>query len=124
MLTSYPIKINNESIPFPDSWQENPEKISNGFEMENGGRKTIIVRTSRLSISANFTVSSRWLGKFKQFRDANSLTVSIYDADANNYANHTMEIVPESFAYDLIKNSKRVNNTNGLWRLSFELEEF
>ena len=124
MLTSYPIKINNTAIPSPDSWEENPRKISNEFMMENGGRKKIGVRTTLMSISASFTVSSRWLKKFESWRDDETLTVSIYDALTNAYVNYTMEITDDSFSYNLIKNSKRLRNTEGLWRLSFELEEF
>lgn len=124
MLTSYPIKINNTAIPFPDSWEENPRKISNEFMMENGGRKKIGVRTTLMSISASFAVSSRWLKKFESWRDDETITVSIYDALTNAYVNYTMEITDDSFSYNLIKNSKRLRNTEGLWRLSFELEEF
>lgn len=124
MLTSYPILINSDAIPFPDSWQENPNKIVSGFEMENGGRATIVKRSSRLSISASFTVTNRWLEKFEHYRGMSTLTVSIYDAEVGNYVNHTMEIVPESFTYNLIRHSERVRNTQGLWSLSFELEEF
>lgn len=124
MLTSYPIKINNTAIPFPDSWDETPKKVAHEFMMENGHRKKIEVRNSLLSISASFTVSSRWLKKFEIWRDMFTLTVSIYDAETSAYKDYTMEITDESFSYSLIKNSKRVGNTDGLWNLSFELEEF
>ena len=124
MLTSYPIKINNTAIPFPDSWEENPRKVSTEFMMENGGRKKIGIRNKLMSISAAFTVSSRWLKKFEEWRDASTLTVSIYDALTSAYVNYTMEITDDSFSYSLIKDSKRMANTEGLWRLSFELEEF
>ena len=124
MLTLYPIKINNESIPFPNDWNENPIKIVNGFEMEDGGRQEIVVRTGRLKVSASFTVTSKWLKKFQAWRDANFLTVSIYDAQTNGYVNHTMDIVADSFSYELIRKSERAANTNGLYRLSFDLEEF
>ena len=124
MLTSYPIKINSTAIPFPDSWEENPRKISSEFQMENGDRKKIGIRNKLMSISASFTVSSRWLKQFEAWRDAATLTVSIYSAQTGAYKNYTMEIMDDSFSYNLIKNSKRVRNTDGLWRVSFDLEEF
>lgn len=124
MLSSYPIKINNTAIPFPDSWEENPEKLSNEFETEDGGRIKIVRRTSRLSVNASFTVTSRWLKKFQQWRNANTLSVQMYDPSNNGYQAHTMDIADDSFTYDLIPNSKRVKNTNGLYHLSFTLEEF
>ena len=124
MLTSYPIKINNTPIPFPDSWDEKPVKLSSEFETEDGSRIKIIRRVSRLSISASFTVSSRWLKKFKQWRKENTLSVYVYDPDNNGYQAHTMEISDDSFSYSLIKGSERARNTNGLYKLSFDLEEF
>lgn len=124
MLRSYPIKFNNVAIPFPKTWNENPQKITNTFDMENGGLNKIVVRTERKAVNASFVVSSRWLKKFKDYRAMNSITVDCYDASTNAYKSHTMFIVDESFNYDLIPNSDRVRNTNGLWTLSFDLEEF
>ena len=124
MLTTYPIKINNTSIPWPDSWDEHADRVANEFQTEAGTRQKIVVRSKRLTITANFTVSNRWLKKFEEWRDASTLTVSIYDAVSGGYVSHTMEITDDSFSYSLIKNSQRAGNTNGLWRLSFDLEEF
>lgn len=124
MLTSFPILMASKEVPFPDSWQENPQRVSNSFEMENGGRKKIGIRTKLMSISASFTVTSRWLEYFQYLRDQSSFVVSIYDAQVGGYQNYVMEITDDSFSYDLIKNSKRVKNTDGLWRVSFDLEEF
>ncbi len=123
MLSSYPIKINNVAIPFPDRWSETPKKISNEFETESGGRQLIVVRNKRLEVSASFTVSSRWLKRFEAWRDANYVTVSVYDAGSNAYVSYNMDIVSESFRYELIRHSERMKNTNGLYKLSFELEE-
>ena len=112
MLTSYPIKINNTPIPFPDSWSENPIKISSEFETEDGHRIKTVKRVTRLSISASFTVSSRWLKKFKQWRKESTLSVYVYDPDNNGYQAYIMEISDDSFSYSLIKGSERASNTN------------
>ena len=124
MLSSYPTTINNEVIPYPDTWEENPKKKSNTFETEAGGIQKIITRTSRLCVSCSFTVTSRWLKKFMEYRNANSLTVNIYDPVLNAMASHTMFIDDESFVYERIKDSRYVTNTNGLYKLSFDMEAF
>lgn len=124
MLNSYPYKINNIAIPYPDSWSEKPKKLANTFETEAGTMKKIIVRTSKLSISASFTVTSFWLKKFQQFRDMDVLTLSKFNAQAGGYSDYTVCIDDESFEYDLITASRFANNTNGLYRLSFNLEEY
>lgn len=124
MLRNFPIKINNVAIPFPDSWSENPIKTSSEFETEDGHRIKTVKRVTRLSISASFTVSSRWLEKFETWRRDPSLTVMVYDPFNHNYNAHTMDIADDSFSYSLIKGSERASNTNGLYKLSFDLEEF
>lgn len=124
MLTSYPIKINDTAIPFPDSWEETPKKLASEYETEDGHRIKNVIRVSRHSISASFTVSSSWLKKFMLWRASNSVTVKVYDPSNNGYQSHTMDIADDSFTYELIKGSKRLRNTNGLYRLSFTLEEF
>lgn len=124
MLNSYPFKINNIAIPYPDSWNENPKKLANTFETEAGTMKKVIVRTSKLSISASFTVTSFWLKKFQQFRDMDVITLTKFNAQTGAYSDHTVCIDDESFEYDLIPASRFANNTNGLYKLSFNLEEY
>jgi len=124
MLTSYPYQINNVSIPFPTVWDETPKRIQSEFETEAGGRKVIKARSARLRVSASFTVSSRWLKKFMLWRDEDSLTVGIYDARTGSRQTHTMDISAESFTYSFIPGTQRMSNTDGLYELSFEMEEF
>jgi hypothetical protein len=124
MLSSYPITINNEVIPYPDTWEETPKKITNTFQTEAGGVQKIVTRGSRLCVTCSFTVTSRWLKKFMGFRDANSITVSIYDPNTEAMATHTMFIEDESFRYERIKESRYAANTNGLYKLSFDMEAF
>lgn len=124
MYKDFPIMINGTAIPFPDSWEEAPNKIVNNFDTESGGRKQLVIRNSRLRATGSWTVSSRWLKNFLQWRDANTLTVRIYDARTGGYVSHTMGIIEDSFQYALIPESKLAQNTTGLYRLSFEIEEF
>ena len=124
MLSSYPITINNEVIPYPDTWEENPRKKSNTFETEAGGIQKIITRTSRLCVSCSFTVTSRWLKKFMGYRDADSIQVSIYEPRSEVMGTYTMFIDDDSFRYDRIKESRYAANTNGLYKLSFDMEAF
>lgn len=124
MLNSYPITINSEVIPYPDYWEENPKKKTNTFETEAGGITKIVTRSERLCVSCSFTVTSRWLKKFMAYRNANSLTVNIYDPVSNAMVSHTMFIDDESFTYERIKDSRYVANTNGLYKLSFDMEAF
>lgn len=124
MLTSYPTTFDNEIIPFPDNWAEKPQKIVNQFETEAGGLKNIVVRNQRLSVDASFTVTSRWLKKFKGYRAQNEISVGIYDAETGSTVSHSMFIVGDSFSYELVHDSRYAQNTNGVYKLSFTIEEF
>lgn len=124
MLKNYPTLINGTAIPFPDSWEESPNKIVSNFESEAGGRKQIVIRGSRLKASGEWTVSSRWLKTFKEFRAANVLSVELYDAVTGARATHNMSIIEDSFTYALIPGSKIAGNTDGLYKLTFDMEEF
>ena len=124
MLKDYPIKINNEAIPFPTSWEENPKRILNAFETEAGGIKHINIRTTRMSFTGEWKVSSRMLRRFKQYRELPSFTLSVYDAQHGTYGDYTVSIDPDSFVYSVIPASKLAENTNGLYVLSFSMEEF
>ena len=124
MLNSYPVTINGDVIPYPDTWEETPKKLTNTFETESGHVRKIVVRGSRLSVTCTFTVSSRWLRKFMEYRDADSLTVGIYEPRSEVMGTYTMFIDDETFRYERIPESRYAQNTNGLYRLQFDMEAF
>ena len=124
MIASYPIKINSNAIPFPETWSENPQRIAKNFRTESGARQLIIKRNTSMTFSGTWKVSSRWLKKFEDIRKLTSFTLSVYDASTNAYKDYTVSVTDDSFNYSLIKGSKRVQNTNGLWEVSFDMEEF
>lgn len=124
MLNAYPVTINGDVIPYPDTWEENPKKLTNTFETESGHIRKIVRRSSRLCASCTFTVTSRWLRKFMEYRDADSLTVGIYEPRAGVVGTYTMFIDDDSFRYERIPESRYAQNTNGLYRLQFDMEAF
>ena len=124
MLTSYPTMFNSTQIPKPDSWEETVEKVVNNFQTESGHRATIVVRSHRLKASGTWTVSSKWLKTFQEFLILNSFTMKLYTAIDQARDDYTVSIQEDSFRYELIKGSERVAGTDGLYRLSFDIEEF
>lgn len=120
---TYPIFMNNQTIPFPDSWEENPRKISNTFETEAGTIQKIITRSSRMGISASFTVTDRWLKKFLALRAMSVFEVKVFDATLSGYATRNMFIDDDSFQYSLVTAARYETGTTGLYKLSFNLEE-
>lgn len=123
MLYNYPILIEGTAVPYPDEWSVTPEKIANTFETESGGITKNIVRTERKVCDVSFTVTSFWLKKFLAYRAADSLIVHFYDAASDGYDSYEMLIDDESFSYTLITASRYAQNTNGLYKVRFTLQE-
>ena len=122
MLSDYPIKINNEVIPEPLSWQEDSGVIESVNETEAGTDLILITRYDKLTVSCSFQCSHRWAKKFKEYSKENILAVSLYDVLDENYKIRNMRI--RDYKASLIENSWRTPGTNGLWDVSFSLIEF
>ncbi len=122
MLSSYPIKFDNEIIFTPVSWDENSEVIETVNQTEAGTDQIAITRYDKLSISCSFQCSSVWAKKFKEYSKQDSIAVSIYDLIDQGYKVRTMRI--RDFKTSLVDNSWKTPGTNGLWNVSFSLQEF
>ena len=122
MLSSYPIKFNNEVIFEPESWEESSNVVETINTTEAGTDQIIVTRYDKLSISCSFMCSSVWAKKFKEYSRQDSMAVSIYDLIEQAYKIRTMRI--RDFKASLVDNSWKTPNTNGLWNVSFSLQEF
>jgi len=99
---------------------QNQEK---GFRCgDNGIFKGIVTRYDKLSVSASFQCSSTWAGKFKTYSKRDSITVSLYDIETHAYKNRSMRL--RSFKAVPAPYSEKNRSTDGLWTVSFTLEEF
>ena len=122
MLSSYPILFDGERVFTPSSWEESSAVVESVNETEAGTDQVIVTRYDKLSVSAAFQCSSRWAGKFKAYSKRDTVTVSTYDVESHGYTQRMMRI--RSFKMAPVERSERVRNTDGLWAVSFTLEEF
>ena len=122
MLSNFPIKFNNEKIFEPSSWEENSEVIENVTQTEAGTDQIVVTRYDKLLISCSFQCSHTWAKKFKTYSTFDEITVSMYDILTETYKNRMMRI--RDFKVSLIEDSWRTRGTNGLYNVSFSLEEF
>jgi hypothetical protein len=63
-----------------------------------------------------------WAAKLAAFRDKDSIAVKLYDLKTQGYKTRTMRI--RNFKTGPEKNSEKTRGTNGLYTVSFDLEEF
>ena len=122
MLNEYPIYFDDTKIFTPENWQESYDVVENTNQTEAGTDQVIVVRYDKLSVSASFHCSSRWAAKFAEFRDKNSIAVKLYDLKTQDYKTRTMRM--RNFKSEPEKNSEKTKNTNGLYTVSFDLQEF
>lgn len=104
------------------SWVENPEKLKNTFTTEAGTEIDLIVRAEKLSISASYKCTDTWLNRFMYFRDLNSFNLECYSPRTHGMIDRTVRMT--DFNYSLVRHSDELSATNGIWEVSFNLEEF
>lgn len=116
------ILFDSTPIPFPQSWVENPQKLKNTFTTEAGTEIDLIIRSKKLSVSFATTCLDNELRTFFQFRDKDSFVLTKYNPLTK--ASETATVRMTDFNYSLVRKSAGLNVTNGVWEVSFNLEEF
>ena len=116
------IKFDGEEIIEPESWSEDSRVIETVNETEAGTDQIAVLRYDKLSISCSFQCSHRWAKKLKAYSKQDEIDVSFYDILAEENTVRKMRI--RDFKAALVDNSWRTPGTNGLWVISFSLEEF
>lgn len=122
MLKDYPIKFNDETIPEPVKWSEDYGVVESVNKTEAGTDQISVTRYDKLSVSCSFQCTSMWAGKFKKYSKSDLVHVLMYDLEANGYRERDMRI--REFKAEPVINSRLTLGTNGLWKVSFNLEEF
>ena len=122
MLKDYPTIINNTQLFQPNKWEETSEVVEETYKTEAGTDQVSVTRYDKLSVDAQYRVNSEWLKQFKMWSKVDSLDASIYDATANGYVNRVMRM--RNFKDSPIEWSERMEDPDGIWDVSFSLEEF
>lgn len=116
------IMFNQTEIPFPKSWVENPQKLKNTFTTEAGTEIDLIVRAKKLVVSASTTCLADDLKTYFEFRDMNSFTLTKYDPLTKQSESAIVRMT--DFNYELVEKSHKLPEQNGVWNVSYNLEEF
>lgn len=121
MIKDYPAMFDNRIIPFFYGEEEYSDVASNNTS-ESGKKLIQITRKDILSMSCSFTVIGiEWVIFFKQFKQKDSFVLSIYDPMWNGYVNKTVHMT--KLSYFRRKDSEKLPDVEGVWDISFGLEE-
>lgn len=123
MYADFPIYFDNTEMPIPQTgWQETSNVVENTQMSEGGTDMVDVVRYDKLSISVSTSCLSNLAKTYKQFSKRDSIQVKIYDIIDEAYKTHTMRM--RSFNANRRKDTDKLSITNGIWDISFTLEEF
>ena len=122
ILSNYPIKINNTSIPFSGSMSENYDTIETVNTSEAGTDIVQVARLGKLTLNIRYKMLSSFIPTLETWAFDNSYkTVSIYDFVTGAYKDRTMRM--RKYTKKLVKHSQDLTVTTGIWEVSFDLIE-
>lgn len=117
------IKVNDEWIPAPDGdLKYNPEKIKTEMQSEAGTTLVVVTRNTKLSISGKWKLSGKWITKFRQYRDADTVTVSVYYPNTEQLSDYTCQFQINSEDH-LTGARKQRPDIGGLYEVDVTIEE-
>lgn len=112
------IIINNEELPFPDSYDLDYKVLSNSNETESGKVVREIIRNHKAEIKVSFTLSSKWIKKMTEYMGEDKLSVSYLDTNTIGMKNADMYI--ENYRVSLLRDT----SYGSLWSVDFKLIEY
>lgn len=122
MLTSYPILLNNVTLPFPSGWDESYDVIETVNQTEAGTDSIEVQRYDKLSVSVSTTCLSDLAETLAGLKDVDVIVLKYYDLKTKAYKERNVRM--RNFTAKLSKSSHTLSVTNGVWDISFKLEEF
>lgn len=124
MLKNYPLKLNDIDLLIPDPYKESWNAIEDVKQSAAGTDIYTSVRSRKLTISLSYKVTSAWLKTLAQLNMTSrteSLTLQRYDPIQETYSTHQVKM--KNFSYQVDRKSWDLSITDGIYKVSFVLEE-
>lgn len=122
MLKDYPVLFDGIEVMQWSKWEESRTVIENAYETEAGTDQLDVVRYGKLTVTCQYRCHDEWLRNFAEFSQHDQIEVSSYDIHQGVSTTKIMRI--RDFKVSPIEFSEKVKDTNGVWDVSFKLEEF
>ena len=116
------LKINGTMLPRPDDALDlKNEKKKTEYETEAGTTQVSVSRASKITISGNWTVTGTWMEQFREWENADTVTVSCYYPSVSEISDHECQLTINSEKH--VRHSRDKLKTNGLYQISVTMEE-
>lgn len=120
--TTYPILFDSTTIPFPNVYSENSQTIENVRQTEAGTDIVDVARQNKLKASMSFRCLQATVQSLASFETKDSFTFKRYNPKTGTYEERTVRM--RDFVHTLVKGSEDLDSVNGVYDVSFTLEEF
>lgn len=121
---NYPIILNNVEYQYFKTWNVKHSDYVNTHETEAGTQEDSITRKGRHSISVTVTCLQPLLAGLLGLAALDEFEAQIYNPATDQYVTITVRVAANSMSYSLKQKSANLETVNGVWNVSFTLEEF
>lgn len=124
LAENYPIILNNVEYDYLKALSVSLADSVVTHETESGKQEDVSTRRGRKSIVISGTVLQPLLTQLLALEYLDEFMAEIYDPALDDYDTMTVRIGAGTMRYSLKEKSARLRTTNGVWNVSFNLEEF
>lgn len=124
LAENYPIILNSVEYQYFKTWQTTRNDYVTTHETEGGTQEDVVTRKGRRSIGVSVTCLQPLLAQLIGLADLDEFEAKIYDPATDGYVTIDVRVAPSSMSYALKEGSARLHAVNGVYQVSFTLEEF
>lgn len=122
MLSEFPTYFDTWEVPPMKGWKIKSADVLSNYKTEAGTDEVNYTRKDKLTISASTVGFDYLLQKLYQFKNKDSFTLKMYNPINKRYQERIVRIT--SFGYDLKEKTDKISISNGIYSISFTVEEF
>lgn len=124
LQTNYPIVLNDVEYKYFKTWGIKRNDYVSTHETEAGTQEDVVTRKGRRSIPVSVTCLQPLLANLIGLADLDEFDAKIYNPATDDYDTIDVRIGAGSMSYNLKQGSADLSAVNGVWEVSFTLEEF
>ena len=122
LRTSYPMYFDTTAIPFPSTYTESANTVETVNKSEAGTDIVNVTRDDKLSISMTIKCLQPMVATIGSFQTKPSFVFKRYQPKTGAYEERTVRM--RYLSINLQTGSQDLSEVDGVWQLTFRLEEF
>lgn len=121
---NYPIILDGVTYQYFKTWNTKRKDYVTTHETEGGTQEDVVTRKGRRSTGVTITCLQPLVASLLALADKDEFEAQIYDVAVDDYVTITVRVGANSMSYSLKEKSADLDAVNGVWTVSFTLEEF